>query len=66
MQCSNQSRGSLLERGITMLEPSMKSILLVAMFCLPFAADSAQNKKENTPKSAQSISELRLQLGENP
>ena len=40
----------------------MKSILLVLMFCLPATAVLAQKKKEETPKPAQSIAELRQQL----
>jgi CubicO group peptidase (beta-lactamase class C family) len=40
----------------------VKSILLVLMFCLPAAAVLAQKKKEETPKPAQSIAELRQQL----
>jgi CubicO group peptidase (beta-lactamase class C family) len=42
---------------------SVKSILLVLMFCLPATAVLAQKKKEETPKPAQSIAELRQQLG---
>jgi CubicO group peptidase (beta-lactamase class C family) len=40
----------------------MKSILIGLMFCLPAAALFAQNKKEDTPKPAQSIGGLRQQL----
>jgi CubicO group peptidase (beta-lactamase class C family) len=40
----------------------VKSVLLVFMFCLPAAAVLAQKKKEETPKPAQSIAQLRQQL----
>jgi CubicO group peptidase (beta-lactamase class C family) len=40
----------------------MRSILLVLMFYLPIAAVYAQSKKEDTPRPAQSIAELRQQL----
>jgi CubicO group peptidase (beta-lactamase class C family) len=45
-----------------MLGQSMKSVIRVFMACLLFASVSAQDKKENTPKPAQSIAELRQQL----
>jgi CubicO group peptidase (beta-lactamase class C family) len=41
---------------------SVKFILLVLMFCLPATAVLAQDKKEEAPKPAQSIAELRQQL----
>jgi CubicO group peptidase (beta-lactamase class C family) len=45
-----------------MIGQSMKSVLLVLMFSLPATGLFAQNKKEDTPKPAQSIAELRQQL----
>jgi CubicO group peptidase (beta-lactamase class C family) len=46
----------------TMLGQGMRSVLLVLIFCLQAAAVFAQNKKEDKPKTAQSIAELRQQL----
>jgi hypothetical protein len=46
----------------TMLGQSMRSVLLALILCLLAAAVFAQNKKEDRPKTAQSIAELRQQL----
>jgi len=40
----------------------VKSVLVVFMFCLPGTAVLAQKKKEELPKPAQSIAQLRQQL----
>ena len=36
--------------------------LLALLFCLPMTVSCAENKKDETPKPAQSITELRQQL----
>jgi len=46
----------------TMLRRRRKSLLLALVFCLPATFLLAQNKKDETPKPAQSIAELRQQL----
>jgi len=45
-----------------MLSQSLKSVLLVLVICLQATSGLAQNKKDDTPKPAQSIAELRQQL----
>jgi CubicO group peptidase (beta-lactamase class C family) len=40
----------------------IQSLLLMLVFCLPAIAGLAQNKKDDAPKPAQSIAELRQQL----
>jgi CubicO group peptidase (beta-lactamase class C family) len=45
-----------------MLSQRVKPVLLVLMFCLSAMAVLAQSKKEDTPKPAQSIAQLRQQL----
>ena len=45
-----------------MLSQSLKSVLLVLVFCLQATGGLAQNKKDDTSKPAQSIAELRQQL----
>lgn len=48
--------------NVAMLRRSVKSILLALVFCLPAPALLAQNKKEEPPRPAQSIPELRQQI----
>jgi CubicO group peptidase (beta-lactamase class C family) len=45
-----------------MFAPSLKSILLVLIFLIPAIAGFADTKKDETPKPAQSLPELRQQL----
>jgi CubicO group peptidase (beta-lactamase class C family) len=45
-----------------MLGQSLKPVLLVLVFCLQATIGLTQNKKDDTPKPAQTIAELRQQL----
>jgi CubicO group peptidase (beta-lactamase class C family) len=46
----------------TMLRRSLNSVLFALLFCLPLSGAFAQAKKDETPKPAQSIPELKQQL----
>jgi CubicO group peptidase (beta-lactamase class C family) len=50
------------QRGPLFAQSHMKSIIPIFLFCLLATACSAQNKKDDTPKPAQSITELQQQL----